>query len=227
MSQIANLATILSLLCGFSSLILSSGSNFVLSAYAVLLAVILDGIDGQLARKNKVSSAFGKELDSLVDVVSFGVAPSLLGYLFIYDNLHFLSVAALFIYIMCAVVRLARYNIITKEEKRYYFSGLPTTVSGGILVSYILACIEKDRFSPLLFVLLVLLLAYLMVSRARYLNLDGIKQVLGFSLKPAILSLIIALGIAFYLKKPGLGLLSVFLIYLIFSPFVVKRLDNN
>ena len=91
MSQIANLATILSLLCGFSSLILSSGSNFVLSAYAVLLAVILDGIDGQLARKNKVYSAFGKELDSLVDVVSFGVAPSLLGYLFIYDNLHFLS----------------------------------------------------------------------------------------------------------------------------------------
>jgi CDP-diacylglycerol--serine O-phosphatidyltransferase len=227
MNYIANILTLGSLFCGFLSVILSLERHFTFAAWAIICSAILDGLDGQFAGRNPLPSEFGKELDSLVDVVAFGVAPSVLGYVFIYMQFYLLAVLALCTYLICSVWRLAKYNLTPKNRMVYNFIGLPTTVSGGILVSYILACIEKDRFSPLLFVLLVLLLAYLMVSRARYLNLDGIKQVLGFSLKPAILSLIIALGIAFYLKKPGLGLLSVFLIYLIFSPFVVKRLDNN
>ncbi|MFA5287099.1 MAG: CDP-diacylglycerol--serine O-phosphatidyltransferase [Candidatus Omnitrophota bacterium] len=226
----ANLLTGLSLFCGFFSIIFLLGGYFSLSSYAILLSVILDGLDGQAARKNKISSDFGKEFDSLVDVVSFGIAPVLLGYTFIYSHFHILTAACLFVYLLFAVIRLVKYNIVQYTDENF-FTGLPTTVSGGILASFILIYSGKEevvlpKFIPIAFVVLVLLLAYLMVSRVRYFNLDGLKQLFGERLKAAILFLFIILSLALYWDKIGITLFCIFLIYLIFSPFVVKRLNS-
>lgn len=233
MKFLANAISTLSLMCGFISIIFSLESHFTFASWAIILSMVFDGMDGQVARKNPVPSEFGKELDSLVDVVSFGIAPSVLGYIFIYRDFYFWASLALFIYLTCSVMRLAKYNLTPKETMKNYFYGLPTTVSGGVLVSFILIYRKgKDLsalppFVPYIFVFAVLILSFLMVSRVRYLNLDGLKQLFGNKIKAVVVILVILLAAAFWMKKAGTALLSVFLIYLLFSPFVVKRLNSH
>ncbi|PIP21022.1 MAG: CDP-diacylglycerol--serine O-phosphatidyltransferase [Candidatus Omnitrophica bacterium CG23_combo_of_CG06-09_8_20_14_all_40_11] len=233
MNYLANFLTVLSLFFGFLSIIFSLESHFTFASWAIILSVIFDGLDGQVARKNPVPSEFGKELDSLADVVSFGIAPSILGYIFIYRTFYFWATLALFIYLFCSVMRLAKYNITPKDKLADYFYGLPTTVSGGILASFILIFRKgKDvsplpQYVPVIFLFMVLLVAFLMVSRVRYLNLDGLKQLFGKKTNLTVLILITLLILDAFLRKAGVFMFTLFLIYLLFSPFMVKRLNNN
>lgn len=241
MNLLANLLSVSSLLFGFVSFIFSLERHFTFASWAIILSVIFDGIDGQVARRNPVPSLFGKELDSLVDVISFGLAPAILGYIFIYEQFQFFATLSLFIYLLCSVMRLAKYNVTPKEKLVNYFIGLPTTASGGILASFILIYRKKEgtfvpeflpdillpEFTPVIFLCLVLILAFLMVSRVRYLNLDGLKQLLGKQTRLVCLIIVAALLLAGYFKKSGITLFTIFLIYLLFSPFVVKKLDNH
>ncbi|MDD2751823.1 MAG: CDP-diacylglycerol--serine O-phosphatidyltransferase [Candidatus Omnitrophica bacterium] len=225
----ANLLTGLSLFGGFVSIIFSLETHFTFASWAIIFSVIFDGMDGQVARRNPTPSAFGKELDSLVDVVSFGIAPSILGYCFIYQSFYLWAALALFIYLCCSVFRLAKYNITPKEELTNYFLGLPTTASGGVLASFILIYRRYTQLPPSgVFVLLVLSLAFLMVSRVKYLNLDCLKEILS-RFKSSILILLLAVGLSiaiFYwftgVFLPEIGIFTIFLIYLLFSPFMVK-----
>jgi CDP-diacylglycerol--serine O-phosphatidyltransferase len=225
--------TVLSLIFGFISVILSLESHFTFACWAIYLSVLFDGLDGQVARKNSVPSEFGKELDSLVDVVSFGIAPSVLGYIFVYRDFYLWSTLALFAYLLCAILRLAKYNITTKDGHKFYFSGLPTTVAGGTLASFVLIFRrrgfdgELPQFVPAVFLGLVLLLSCLMVSKIRYLNLDGLKKLFGAYLKLAVSVLAIIILTAGWFRKAGIAGMVIFLIYLLFSPFVVKRLINR
>ena len=233
MKILANFITILSLIFGFTSIIFCIEGHFTFASWAILLSVFFDGLDGQVARRNPVPSDFGKELDSLADVVCFGIAPSILGYIFIYREFYFWATLALFIYLFSSVMRLAKYNITPKEKLVIYFSGLPTTVSGGILASFILIFRKGKDISPLpqsvpaVFLFTVLLLAFLMVSRVRYLNLDGLKQLLARKTRLIVFLLCVLLVIAILLRKAGISILTLFLIYLLFSPFVVKRLNST
>jgi CDP-diacylglycerol--serine O-phosphatidyltransferase len=226
---LANLLTSASLLLGFASLLFSLRHDFTFACWSIIIAVVLDGLDGQVARKNPIASPFGKEFDSLVDVVSFGIAPAVLGYMFVYREFYLYAATALFLYLFSSVVRLAKYNITPKVELVNYFYGLPTTASGGMLASFILIFRKKEGILvpaslPVIFVALVLLLAFLMVSRARYLNLDGLKRLLGSKAKFTLLILGALLIPAFFLRKAGVSIFTLFSIYLIFSPVVVKRL---
>ena len=231
MNLLANLLTMLSLVFGFLSIILSLEGQFTFASWAILLSVILDGLDGQIARRNPVPSDFGEELDSLVDVISFGIAPCILGYAFIYLDKQFyiLATVCLFIYLVCAVFRLAKYNITPKETMKNFFYGLPITVSGGVLASFILI---YRRYSlrlppPRTFMLIVLILAALMVSRIKYINLQELKQVLAKSKLIPITSLLAAFAAVLlaYLKTgillPEISIFVFFLIYL-FSPLYIR-----
>jgi len=233
MNFLANSLTTLSLAFGFISIIFSLEGHFTFASWAIILSVIFDGMDGQVARRNPIPSEFGKELDSLADVVCFGIAPSILGYIFIYRTFYFWATLALFVYLFCSVMRLAKYNITSKEKLAHCFSGLPTTVSGGVLASFILIYRKGKDISalpqlvPEVFLFMVLLLAFLMVSRVRYLNLDGIKELFANRIKSAVSALLIILAVSLYFKKAGVTLFTIFLIYLLFSPFVVKRLNST
>jgi CDP-diacylglycerol---serine O-phosphatidyltransferase len=218
---LANIFSILSLSCGFASIIFSLESRFTFASWAILLSAIFDGLDGQIARRGVFGSTeFGKQLDSLVDVVAFGISPLVLGYIFVCQRFYLLAALSLFIYLACSVVRLAKYNITLKEKLADYFWGLPTTVSGGMLASLILIYRRYTKL-PILFIflLLVLLLAFLMVSKVRYPNLDGLKLILGRGLLPFLITLLIV-----FIFIPEITIFSLFLIYLIFSPFMVKRI---
>jgi len=232
MNYLANLLTVLSLVSGFTSIIFSLEKQFTFACWAIILSVIFDGLDGQIARRNPIPNEFGKELDSLVDVVSFGIAPSILGYIFIYRDFYILATLALFIYLFCSVMRLAKYNITPKEKLANYFYGLPTTVSGGMLASFVLIFRNKHTglilgYIPLIFLLVVLSLAFLMVSRVKYLNLDGLKEIFAKHVKAVVLLAVAIFLLAASFKKVGITLFIFFLIYLVFSPLVVERLKNK
>jgi len=229
MNFLANFLSSLSLVCGFMSIIFSLESHFTFACWAIILSVILDGIDGQIARRNPVPSEFGKELDSLVDVVSFGIAPSVLGYIYVYREFYFWATLALFVYLLCSVMRLAKYNITPKEKLVNYFYGLPTTVGGGMLSSFILiyrkeGLVHLPAHVGIVFILMVLILAALMVSRIKYLNLDAIKEILGRKKYIVILVLIALIVEAASLRKVGITVFALFLIYIIFSPFLARKL---
>ncbi|MCM8796735.1 MAG: CDP-diacylglycerol--serine O-phosphatidyltransferase [Candidatus Omnitrophica bacterium] len=223
----ANLTSIIGLFCGFISIVFSIEGHFTLASWAILFAVVFDGLDGQIARRNPAPSEFGKELDSLIDVVSFGIAPAILGYLFIYRRFYLAAIFALFLYLFCSVMRLARYNVTPKEKITKYFYGLPTTASGGVLASFILIYRNKVgteifEFAPTLFLMIVIVLSLLMISHIRYLNLEGVKELFDRKIVVIIVLFSVILAVAVALHKPGITLALYFLIYLIFSPFVIK-----
>jgi len=229
MNYLANLITLLSLGCGFISIIFSLEGHFTFASWAIILSVILDGLDGQVARRNPIPSEFGKELDSLVDVVSFGISTSILGYIFVYRHFHPWATLALFIYLVSSIMRLAKFNITTKDELSYYFSGLPTTAAGGVLASFILIYRRYTQSPPpVIFLFIVLLLSFLMISKIRYPNLDALKQLLKRNkfLDLAILSILLTVLIIFFLLTsmflPEIMIFTLFVIYLIFFPFAVK-----
>jgi CDP-diacylglycerol--serine O-phosphatidyltransferase len=240
MNALANFLTVLSLACGFISVIFSLEGHFTFASWAIIFAVLFDGLDGQVARLNSIPSGFGKELDSLADVVSFGIAPVVLGYVFIYRVFYIWAPVALFIYLFCSVMRLAKYNITPKETLARCFYGLPTTISGGVLASFILIYRKKQgillpefipfflqpEFIPVIFIFLVLILSFLMVSRVRYLNLDGLKELLGKKTGQAIFLLAVLLLAAGFFRKSGITLFTLFSVYLIASPLAVKKLKQ-
>lgn len=218
--NIANFLTILSLFAGFFSIIFCLKGHFTFACWLIFVSVILDGLDGQIARINLSFSDFGKELDSLVDVVCFGVTPSILGYTFIYREFYLGAVLGLFFYLLCSVIRLARYNITSDKNESFYFYGLPTTAAGATLASFILIYRKKEEviYLPYAFLFLVIILGVLMISKLHYLNLDGIKKLLGkrFFLLCLILGVLVVLGLP--LDFSGIVLFLVCLVYILFSP---------
>jgi CDP-diacylglycerol--serine O-phosphatidyltransferase len=132
-----NLITTASLFAGFYSIVQAMNGRYAHAAIAIFVALILDGLDGRIARLTNTQSSFGSEYDSLSDMVSFGVAPALVIYVWALQPLGKLGWIISFIYCTCAAVRLARFNIKLDMEDKKYFSGLPSPAAATLLASFI------------------------------------------------------------------------------------------
>ncbi|KUO48779.1 MAG: hypothetical protein APF76_18015 [Desulfitibacter sp. BRH_c19] len=162
-----NSVTLLNLILGFYAIILIIREQFVIAAFLIFVGMILDGIDGRLARKIAVDNPIGKELDSLADLISFGVTPSLLIYQMYLTEYSILGVVVAVIFPVCGAVRLARFNAVDSTDSSNYFKGLPITAGGGILISFVLA---GASLPSVVFIPIVLLVGYLMISTIKYPN---------------------------------------------------------
>ena len=162
-----NSVTIINLILGFYAIILVMREQFVLAAFLIFLGMILDGIDGRLARKLAGDNPMGKELDSLADLISFGVAPALLIYQMYLNEFGAFGVIVAAIFPVCGAIRLARFNAFDSEVTSNYFTGLPITAGGGILISFVLAGVN---IPSMVFISLMLLVAFLMISTVKYPN---------------------------------------------------------
>jgi CDP-diacylglycerol--serine O-phosphatidyltransferase len=131
---IPNIITLLSLIAGISSIKFSIQGNWKLAVLMVMLAAFFDFFDGWMARKLKKSSQFGAELDSLSDFISFGLAPSLLINLSFTHQLGRIGWVISLFYIICAALRLARFNIENMKEKSLTFFGVPSPAAAGIVM---------------------------------------------------------------------------------------------
>src|ERR1700710_2949217 len=118
-----NLFTTAALFAGFYSIVQAMGGHFEQAAEAIFIAMVMDGLDGRVARLTNTESAFGAEYDSLSDMVSFGVAPALVLYVWALQPLGKLGWIAAFIYCACAALRLARFNTKLDDADKRYFQG--------------------------------------------------------------------------------------------------------
>ncbi len=127
---------------GFFSILASGNSNFVMAAWFIILAILMDMLDGRIARLVRGESSFGIEIDSLSDWLSFGIAPAYLIYGFGLKSYGVWAYPVVFFYVLCGALRLARFNVKAhfrvSEERKKFFQGLPIPGAAGILASFIL-----------------------------------------------------------------------------------------
>lgn len=226
---LASAITILSLYFGLASIFWSIRANYTFAAYMIFLALICDMFDGTVARLTNSTSEFGKELDSLCDLVSFGVAPAVLIYHAYWQEYESRVPGAIgrtgsvmaIIFVICAALRLARYNVF-QSSTRDSFTGLPSPAAGGSIAAFVLFTHYYDLHVAF-YVLgpLTLLLAYLMVSTVRYPK-DRIKKV--FIVTPANAFRLLALSavvIAVFhyaiTHDPAIVLFPLFMTYVMFG----------
>ena len=226
-----NILTLAGVCLGISSIKFSIDGNFSLAVTLILFAAILDALDGRIARMIKGTSEFGKELDSLTDFVSFGIAPVFTLYFWELYNYGKLGWAITLIYSVCCVLRLARFNLTkfeeTQEWKNNFFEGIPSP-AGGLLILMPLIYeltdlnigLDIKKFTPYLTVLIAILL----VSKIPTLALKKI------SISPkATVFLLLGIGVVFIaLLFYTLETLLIFgIIYLLSIPISIIIYSNQ
>jgi CDP-diacylglycerol--serine O-phosphatidyltransferase len=164
------LFTVGNLFCGYLSIWLSIRGTFETAAYLVIIAAVLDALDGRIARLTNSASEFGEEYDSLADLVSFGVAPAVLAYSWGLSDFQRLGWMASFLFVVCGSMRLARFNIQTKVVDKRYFVGLPIPAGAATIVTLVLATPDRlvSRVWMAGLLALTVIVSYLMISTIRY-----------------------------------------------------------
>jgi CDP-diacylglycerol---serine O-phosphatidyltransferase len=223
--SIPNMLTLGNLYCGFLSIGFAANSHFNNAAILIIIGMMLDSMDGRLARILKADSTLGKELDSLADIVTFGVAPSFLIYYTYFHQFGLLGFAVSGLFPLFGAFRLARFNISTNKTSQNYFIGVPITAAGGILA---LLTLFGDFIPNIITTVIFTALCFLMVSKIR---IPSLKEV---PLPKYGTIVTIFLGCLLYLifkgtygKFPYLIYFAAptYLIYLFYQ--VVKRIKNR
>ena len=176
---IPNLITLMSLIAGISSIKFSIQTNWKLAVLMIMLAAFFDFFDGWMARKLKKSSQFGAELDSLSDFISFGLAPSLLINLCFTHELGRIGWVISLFYIVCAALRLARFNIENMKKQSKVFYGIPSPAAAGvIMIPLYLNFIDQVQFTinyPLICAVLTTFAGIMMISRVPTPSVKNLK----------------------------------------------------
>ena len=199
-SLLPNALTIFGVCLGLSSIKFSLDSNYAMAVVAIGFAAILDTLDGRVARLIKGTSKVGKELDSLTDVISFGVAPGFIMYFWTLNQIGKLGWMLVLIYTVCCALRLARFNLTTIDEnetwKINFFEGVPSPAAAGlVLLPLILSLSGLLEFKnyALISVVFILLTSILMVSKIPTYSLKRI-------LIPRHFAIFLLLGIGIYVS---------------------------
>ena len=164
-----NILTLIGVCIGLSSIKFALDSKYDIAVIAIFFAALIDGLDGRIARLIKGTSKVGKELDSLTDVISFGVAPAFIMYFWSLNNLGKFGWLLCLIYVVCVVLRLARFNVHSNEEtswKDNFFEGVPSPAGGILVLMPLIYSLSELKFLninynfivPVFFILVSLLL---------------------------------------------------------------------
>ena len=168
-----NLITTASLFAGFYAIVASIDGRFYAAAIAILVSLVLDGLDGRVARMTKSTSDFGVQYDSLADLVAFGVAPGILVYLWALKPFHQFGWVATFLFVVCGALRLARFNVQQGVADPRYFNGLPIPAAATMIATAIIFYYEIGPWAPerhIYILVMIYLLSFLMVSNVKYVS---------------------------------------------------------
>jgi len=166
-----NLFTTGNLFCGFWAIVSVFQEQFFYAAVAILLASVFDVLDGKVARLSGATSKFGIQYDSLADLISFGVAPSLLAFSWALRPYGRFGWLAAFLFVVCGALRLARFNVMASSGETKYFKGLPIPAAASMIALTILLylrLIETGWVKDIVILVMIYILAFLMVSTIRY-----------------------------------------------------------
>lgn len=208
-----NLFTTAALFAGFFAIVQAMQGDFERAAMAIFIAMVLDGLDGRVARMTNTQSAFGAEYDSLSDMVSFGAAPALVIYEWALRDMGRLGWIAAFIYCAGAALRLARFNTTLEVADKRYFQGLPSPAAAALVAGLVWVMIVSGISGPDIRWLacgLTIFAGVTMVSNIRYYSFKDVnlrKSV------PFFVIAAIALGFALVSISPEMALFAFFLLY--------------
>jgi CDP-diacylglycerol---serine O-phosphatidyltransferase len=208
-----NAFTVSSIFCGFYSIMLStSGSGpgaFYQAGIALFFASFFDAFDGRVARLTRTQSDFGMQIDSLADVISFGVAPAVLVYQWALKDLGLGGLIAAFAFCACGAIRLARFNVLAARGvgSSKYFVGLPIPGAAMMVVSIVLTqskVIAESVEAKASVLAVTIVLSYLMVSRVRFRTFKDFRP--SVRTAPILLAILVALGVAIAVLRPEMAL---------------------
>lgn len=209
-----NLMTTANLFSGFFSIIHSIKGDFKTASIAIVVAAIFDMLDGRLARLTRATSKFGAEYDSLCDLVSFGLAPAILLYLWALNPFGRLGWIACFLMVACGALRLARFNVQANVVEKNYFQGLPIPMSAGIVASSFLAFedLQWEALGHKALLAMTILLAIVMVSNFRYRSFKDLDLKERLPFRYLILGVLVLVVVAL---RPEVMLFILFMTYAI------------
>ncbi len=225
-----NLFTTGAMFSGFYAITSAINNRFEVAAIAIFVALVLDGLDGRVARLTNTQSKFGVEYDSLSDMVSFGAAPALVMYLWLFSGMGKFGLFAAFVHLAGGALRLARFNAQVETADKRYFQGLPSPAAAAILAGLIWVTLEYEWSLELIqfpAALLTIATGLLMVSNFRYFSFKD------FDLKnkvPFVVAIAIMLVLALIMTQPHLILFGFFLAYAISGPvftLIMRRRWRN
>ena len=215
-----NLLTLIGIFAAFFAIIAAMSGHFEEAAIAILIAVVMDGLDGRVARMANAETAFGAQLDSLADMVSFGIAPALVLYSWALSELGKAGWLVAFLYVACTALRLARFNVQLRNPDKRHFQGLNTTISAAAVASLIWAFVDYHihfQHMPLVVMGVTIILALLKVSNIRYRSFKDVdirKRV------PFLGIFLLVLIFVLIAMEPPLTLLAIALLYVLSGPVV-------
>jgi len=222
--------TVGNIFAGFFAITATLNGDYQAAAVAIGIAVVLDCLDGRVARLAKVTSDFGSQLDSLADIISFGIAPAILIYSWGLSELGNFARFSAFVYLICGAMRLARYNIQLKDLK--HFAGLPIPGGAGFLAATVhlfVVPIDSPLFT-LYLVAVVFLLSFLMISAIRYPSLSQLNLGRGKSHLNVLLIALLVAGVAWFSQEVLMVLATLYVSTGLFSrahQFVKFRLHSE
>jgi CDP-diacylglycerol--serine O-phosphatidyltransferase len=215
--SLPNMLTVSNLFLGIVAIILAfQGKQYVdYAAITVIIGMLMDGLDGRVARMLNAQSEFGKELDSLSDVITFGVAPAFIMYVVALQQLDVLGIIITALFPICGALRLARFNV--QAGVPGYFIGLPITAAGGVLATLAL---YHEVFNLVLLAASMLLLSFLMVSKIKYPNFKkvGIPKS-AYWITPLIVGVVVLMAVKYPQQFPKI----VFLPLAIYALYGIKK----
>ncbi len=210
-----NTLTLCGMLMGFYSILASLKGNYVHASWAIIIAMIFDGLDGWVARLTHSTTRFGIELDSLSDLVAFGVAPAVMLYKWALAPFGRIGWSAAFLFMACGALRLARYNVQMGSAESKSFTGMPIPAAATIVSTLIIFYHEMWETVPVknyFILLLTVTLAVLMVSTLRY---HGAKEIDFSKRKPFWILVAIVVVFTLIIIHPPIALFIFAMIYLI------------
>jgi len=215
-----NLFTTAGLFAGFYAIVAAIRGDFESAAIAIFVAMVMDGLDGRIARMTNTQSAFGAEFDSLADMVSFGLAPALVIFQWSLLDMGKFGWMVAFVYTACAALRLARFNTQIGIEDKRYFQGLPSPAAAACLAGLVwLGSTNSIEKSILTAAALSLTFAcgILMVSTVRY---HSLKELDLRGKVPFVVLLVVVLIVALIANDPPIVLFCGFFIYAVSGPII-------
>ncbi len=225
-----NLLTLGALFAGFYAIIAGMSGDFNKAGWAILIASVMDGLDGRVARMTNTQSAFGAQFDSLSDMVSFGVAPALIMFSWSLSSLGEAGWAASFIYMSCAALRLARFNVQLGTVDKRFFVGLQSPVAAGLVTFIAWVGFKYNvEVTPAIAFSTAVLTAFtgiLMVSNYRYYSF---KEIHFRGTVPYVVFLMVVVLLVVVAQNPHEVLLSMCVIYAATGPVVwaYKRIKSK
>lgn len=210
-----NAFTTAALFCGFYAIVQAMNGRFEIAAIAIFFAMVLDGMDGRVARLTRTQSAFGEQYDSLSDMTSFGVAPALVMYEWVLSGLGRWGWMAAFVYVAGAALRLARFNTNIEVVDKRFFQGLPSPAAAALIAGFVWLAIDNklpisDPWMPWSAFALTVYAGVTMVSNAPFFS--GKAFALGRSV-PFWMILLVVFGFVFVSTDPPIVLFGLFVCY--------------